>query len=221
MHVTAADAFYSSGNFWAAAAVIVALAAGGGAMWATLRAANPRRSIHVSMHETRLLRSHASLGSTLEIRRNGALLTDPRLVQVYLRNPSRRDIASSAFDQGAPLRVDLGVPILDVLGAESSPTTAQAPPAAASGAELGIGPGRIGRRSQLTYLVLIDGDPTFACRHTLIDVEVTEADLYDPGERAGRIVERAGRIFGMIATIGIVVTFLFMLVVSVAKEIFG
>ncbi|MBV7700455.1 hypothetical protein [Streptomyces sp. TRM70350] len=107
-------------------------------------------------------------------------------MSIYVRNPSRRDITSSAFDQGLPLRVDLGTPILDLLDAESTPTTAQAPPATITGAELHIGPGRIGRQSQLTYSVLVDGEVFFRFRHSLIDVEVTEADAIDTMRRALR-----------------------------------
>ncbi|MFS8198823.1 hypothetical protein ACLVWQ_09045 [Streptomyces sp. CWNU-52B] len=179
--LVASDAFYTSGTFWAAAAVIVAIAVGVGAVWATLRAANPKRSVHISMVETRLLRGRARLGPTLEITRGGTVLRDPRLVSIYLRNPSRRDIASSSFDQGLPLKVGLGTSILDLLGTEALPATAQAPAATISGSELHISPGRIGRQSQITYSVLIDGDASFSCQHSLIDVDVVEAEPYDSG----------------------------------------
>ncbi|MFG2831141.1 hypothetical protein ACGFWI_27310 [Streptomyces sp. NPDC048434] len=188
MLAIASDAFYTSGTFWAAASAVAAICMGGGAMWATLRASNPKRRIDFWMRDTPLLRDHQSLNGTLEVRRNGSVLVDPRLVRVQLRNPSRRDVSSTAFDQGEPLRMNLGVPILDILGVEAQPSTAQAPPATASGAELRVGPGRFGRGSRITYLVLIDGTPSYSCQHSLIDVDVVEDDAlgYDP--RAARVI---------------------------------
>ncbi|RSS79503.1 hypothetical protein [Streptomyces sp. WAC06614] len=182
MLLSASDPFYKSGTFWAAGAVVAALLVGAGTMWAALRAANPKRRIEFWMKDTPLLRDHRTLSGHLEVLRNGSTLADPRLVRVLVRNSSRRDVASAAFDQGTPLRMNLGVPILDVLSTEVKPATAQAPPSAVDGSELRIGPGRIGRGSQVTYLLLVDGRPTFSCQHSLIDVTVTEAeDIYLTG----------------------------------------
>jgi hypothetical protein len=188
MSVIASAPFYASATFWAAAAVFAAIFMGIGAMWATMRASNPKRRIAYWFQDTPLLQGHQSLDGSLEMRRNGTVLGDPRLVRIQLRNTSRRDVASASFDQGEPFRVDLDTPILDVLGVETQPATAQPPPATPDGAELRIGPGRIGRGSQVTYLLLIDGPPSYACRHALIDVKVVEADDLDYDPRAARLV---------------------------------
>lgn len=172
MLVTVAGPFYASGTFWAAAAVFVALGVGIGAIWATLRANHPMRRLHYWMGDTRLLQPHESLNGSLEIRRNGTVLRDPRLVRVHLTNPSSRDIGSGAFDQSAPIRADIGVPILELLDVESQPTTSAAPEATVAGTELRVGPGRIGHGESVTYLLLADGEPTYSCQHSLIDVTV-------------------------------------------------
>jgi hypothetical protein len=188
MPALASAPFYVSATFWAAAAVFAAIFIGIGAMWATLRASNPKRRIDYWFQDTPLLQGHQSLDGSLEIRRNGTVLGDPRLVRVQLRNTSRRDVGSTSFDQDEPFRVDLGTPILDILGVETQPTTAQPPPGTPSGTELRIGPGRIGRGSQVTYLLLIDGPPSYGCRHSLIDVTVVEANDLDYNPRIARFV---------------------------------
>jgi hypothetical protein len=115
------------------------------------------------------------IDGSLEIRRNGTLLADPHLVTVVLTNPGRRDIASSAFDRGEPFRVGLGVPYAEIVGTESRPSAAQAPSARITGAELSIGPGRIGGGTTITYHLLVDTEPSYDCRHSLLDVRVHTA----------------------------------------------
>ncbi|MFG2378387.1 hypothetical protein ACGFY9_43910 [Streptomyces sp. NPDC048504] len=166
----ASSAFYTLDAFWTAAGVAVAVIVGCGAIWAAFRAAHPRRRLNYSVAHAPLV--DRCIGAGLEIRRNGTLLSDPYVVTVVLTNPGRRDIASNAFDRGEPFRVRLGVPGVEILGAESRPSAAQAPPARISGAELRIGPGLIGGGTTVTYRVLVDTTPSYDCRHSLIDVRV-------------------------------------------------
>ncbi|WP_344606919.1 hypothetical protein [Streptomyces glaucus] len=166
----ASGAFYTEDTFWTAAGVAVALVVGCGGVWAAFRAAHPRRRLTYTVSHRPLVHRH--IGGNLEVRRNGTLLTDPHLVEVVLTNPGRRDIASTAFDGGEPLRVDLAVPYLEVLRTESSPSSAQLPPARVHGSVLSVGPGRIGCGTTISYLLLVDTAPTYTCRHSLLDVEV-------------------------------------------------
>ncbi|WP_344429405.1 hypothetical protein [Streptomyces lavendulocolor] len=170
----AADPFYESGTFWAATSAIVAVCVGVGAMWATLRANNPKRQLTYAWSDTALLQSHQGLNGELEIRLNRAPLTDPRVVRVSLANTSRRDIGSSHFDRSEPIRFSFGTPILKLLDTEVQPATSAPPPVTARGAELLIGPGRLGRGDTVTYHVLIDGAPTYRCQQQLLDVTVLE-----------------------------------------------
>lgn len=174
----ASGPFYAAETFWTAAGVAVAVVVGCGAIWAALRAAHPRRRLNYSVSHTPLV--HRRVDGCLEIRRNGTLLADPHLVTVVLTNPGRRDIASSAFDRGEPFRVDLAVPYAEILGTESQPSAAQAPTARITGAELSIGPGRIGCGTTITYHLLVDTAPSYHCRHSLLDVRVHTAPAPPP-----------------------------------------
>ncbi|MEU2722733.1 hypothetical protein [Streptomyces smyrnaeus] len=184
---TASNSFYTSGTFWAALAVFVTALVGAASVWATLRVSNPRRRLTYSIEDTRLLRPH-SLGHDLTVHLDGSVLPDPRILRVELRNLGRRDIASAAFDQGLPLKVAVNVPIMESLGVEAQHTVAQPLPAVVRESEIQIGPGRIGQRSRLTYLFLVDGEPSCTWQHSLIDVKVAEAAELDNEPWAVRVI---------------------------------
>ncbi|MFD9316165.1 hypothetical protein ACFWDQ_00335 [Streptomyces sp. NPDC060053] len=166
----ASGPFYATETFWTAAGVAVAVVVGCGAIWAAFRAAHPRRRLNWTVGHAPLVRR--PIDGSLEISRNGTQLINPHLVTVVLTNPGRRDIPSSAFDRGEPFRVRLAVPYAELLDTESRPSDAQAPPARLRGAELSIGPGRIGSGTTVTYHVLVDTVPTHDCSHSLLDVRV-------------------------------------------------
>ncbi|MEV6183047.1 hypothetical protein [Streptomyces sp. NPDC052015] len=166
----AAGPFYASETFWTAAGVAAAVLVGCAAIWAAFRSQHPRRRLTCAVSHAPLVRQR--IDGSLEIRHNGTPLTDPHLVTVVLTNPGRRDIASSAFDRGEPFRVRLDVPYAELLGAESCPSAAQAPPARVRDGQLSIGPGRIGSGTRITYHLLVDTAPTYDCRHSLLDVRV-------------------------------------------------
>ncbi|MET9085446.1 hypothetical protein ABZX77_26780 [Streptomyces sp. NPDC004237] len=168
--VASAGPFYATETFWTAAGVAVAVLVGCGAIWAAFRTAHPRRRLNCTISHTPLVRP--ALNGSLEVSHNGTALTDPYLVEVVLTNPGRRDIASSAFDRGEPFRVRLAVPYAELVETESDPSAALAPPARVCGAELRIGPGRIGCGTTVTYRVLVDTVPAHDCRHSLLDVRV-------------------------------------------------
>jgi len=185
----ASGPFYLLDTFWTAAGAAGTVVVGLGAIWAAFRVAHPRRRLTYRVSHRPLVRRR--LDGSLEIRRNGTLLSDPHLVTVVLSNPGRRDIASSAFDRGEPFRVSLGVPYVEILSAESTPSAALAPPARMHGGELRIGPGRIGSGTTITYHLLVDTAPSYACLHSLLDVRVQPAlpQRGGPDPGAGR---RAG-----------------------------
>ncbi|MFJ1608127.1 hypothetical protein ACIOHS_32815 [Streptomyces sp. NPDC088253] len=177
MQVVAADPFYRSPTFMAAAAVAATLIIGLGTMWATLRATNPKRSVRYTFEETRLVHPHDQTDGSLEIRWAGTVLGDPRVVRVRIRNNGRRDVGTADFDGGRPIEVGFRAPILDVLSTESSPPTSHAPSADRSDVHadrLLIKPGRIGRDTEATYSVLVDGEPAFEFRHPLMNVRVSK-----------------------------------------------
>lgn len=174
----ASGAFYTAETFWTAAGVAVAVLVGSGAIWAALRAAHPRWRLTYSTSHAPMV--HHPIDGSLEIRRNGTLLINPHWVRLVLTNPGRRDIPGSAFDQGQPFRVDLAVPYLEIVGTESEPSAAQPPPVSVLGSELTISPGRIGRGTTITYLLLVDTVPSYRCRHSLLDVRVEQLPAPPP-----------------------------------------
>jgi hypothetical protein len=105
----------------------------------------------------------------LEIRHEGRLLTDPYLLEVMLTVRGRRDIPSSAFDQGRPLVFDLGAGIVKVLQVRCSPAISLVPPVAHEGSTLRVGPELIGHRQTTTIAVLVDGDrPSLICTQPVL-----------------------------------------------------
>ncbi|MCI3278092.1 hypothetical protein [Streptomyces cylindrosporus] len=189
MDAHASGPFYATDTFWAAAGVVVAVLGGWGAIWAAFRVSHPRRRLTYAVTHARLVRRR--IDGSLEIRRNGTLLADPHLVTVVLTNRGRRDIASSAFDRGEPFRVSLGVPYAEILAGECLPSAALAPPARIHGTELRIGPGRIGSGTTITYQLLVDREPSYSCRHSLLDVRVQSAPA--PPLQWGRTSSRSSQ----------------------------
>ncbi|MGW7203447.1 hypothetical protein [Streptomyces sp. NPDC054837] len=170
IHPVASDPFYAAETFWAAAGVAATVVLGWCGIWAVFRTAYPRRRLTCTVSHDPLVRG--PVDGSLEISHNGTPLTDPHVVTVVLTNSGRRDIASSAFDRSEPFRVRLGVPYAELLSTESQPGDAQAPPARVRGAELRIGPGRLGSGTTIVYRLLVDTVPTHDFRHSLLDVRV-------------------------------------------------
>ncbi|MFI7341452.1 hypothetical protein ACIBUY_26340 [Streptomyces sp. NPDC050085] len=174
MQVTAADSFYSSSLFWAAAAVIGSLLIGIGSMWATLRAANPKRSLQYAFEETQLLVEHPHVGGSLEVLRNGVGLTSPRVVRLRIRNNGRRDIVASDFSQQHPIKASFGTAVLEILAPLPQPDDTEPPAVTAHGTQLRIAPRRFGSATDTSYAVLVDGDTTCELHHDLENVQVRE-----------------------------------------------
>jgi hypothetical protein len=86
-----------------------------------------------------------------------SLLRPPYLLEVTLTARGRRDIPSSAFDQGRTLVFGLGARIVKVLQVRCSPASSLAPPVAIEGSALKVGPELVGRRQITTISVLVDG----------------------------------------------------------------
>jgi hypothetical protein len=181
-----AQHFYTSGTFWSAAGVGAAIGVGVAAVWATLRANNPKRRITYLMTDTGLVQTHQGLVGVIEIRRNGVVLINPRVVRIKLTNTSRRDVGSGDFDQQIPIKMDVGTPILELLGSPTGlPRTSATPVAVLSGSELHIGPGRIGKGESIEYLVLVDGRTRYKCEHTLLNINVVNEETET--DESGRI----------------------------------
>jgi len=168
-----ADAWYSSATLWAAAAVVVAAVAGAAAVWATLRAAGARRTtLFVSMAGAELLNTSTAMGS-LEVLVNGNPLANPRIVTLIVANDGKRDITAESYSESNPVRLDVGCPIVEVIGAETRPDGRAVPTYSTAGSELHLGPGLISARQALRFQLLVDGpEPTLSCHAALLAVDI-------------------------------------------------
>ncbi|GHC73071.1 hypothetical protein [Streptomyces cinnamoneus] len=162
-------------NFWTALTVLASLLTGFLGGWATLRAANPRRQLAYWMPAaTRLLHTSDSVGD-LVVMRGGQTLRHPHVLDVRLMNRGRRDVASSHFDSGTPIRLNVGAPIVEVLDVASQPGWLHTPTTAVDDTALTIAPGLIAKGQTIHFSVLVDGPaPRLTCQASLIDVTVQE-----------------------------------------------
>jgi hypothetical protein len=109
--VILAAEWYTSGRFWGAAGVVVTLLGIVVAAVVAYRTAFPRRRLLWGVAtEAPLLSAPDGVRGELELRHDGRLLTDPQVLEVVLTVQGRRDIPSSAFDGGAPIRLDVAPP---------------------------------------------------------------------------------------------------------------
>lgn len=170
-----AENWYASGTFWTIVSVIVAVVGVAVTVWVTLRAAYPKRRLSYAMPViTPLLNAGQDVRHGLEVHRGGQILTDPHVLEVELVSQSRRDISNDNFNAGAPLRLDVGAPIIEILKTTSLPSDRGTPAVDIDGTTLRIGPGLIGKRQTISLSLLVDGPrPTLTCpQPPLIDVEV-------------------------------------------------
>jgi hypothetical protein len=168
--IEAAGEWYTDGTLWAAVGGVgtaVGVVIGLITLWRTVLDPNKRRLFYSMPTVAPLLRQ---VGADLEVRHEGQLLALPYAVKVQLVSRGRKDIPSSSFDNGEPIILDVGAPIVTGLSVDSDTDTM--PPHVVKGTELHIGPGLIRKRQTLTFTLLTDGRPTLTCRNSLIDVQV-------------------------------------------------
>ncbi|WP_159053441.1 hypothetical protein [Streptomyces regalis] len=90
-------------------------------------------------------------------------------------NSGRRDVASSHFDGDLPILLDVGAPIVEILGITSQPTSLHVPAVVIDDTAVKIAPGLIARGQTISFSLLVDGPaPTLSCRASLVDVTVQE-----------------------------------------------
>jgi hypothetical protein len=202
--MTLAGAWWQSGTFWAAAAVVVAVFAALSAVWATMRAANPKRRLLYRIYSrTPLLNPTASVpGDTLTVTHGTNALANPWVVEVQLINAGRRDISASMFHNGEPITLNLGVPIIALLNSGTSSRTQRPPEAQVNGNILTVPPCLLGKRHTATFSLLVDGaDPELECLAPLTDVDVAEGRL--PGSTALTMAEVASAAASALPVLGL------------------
>ncbi|WP_405814732.1 hypothetical protein OG241_09005 [Streptomyces sp. NBC_01390] len=104
------------------------------------------------------------------------IVEEAAVVSLRLENTGRRDISSAQFDQGDPLHIVLGLPVVELVSMAAEPPGALGlRPGSWDNDGMTIRPGRLGAGEAITYTLLVDGDPSFyRLTHALIDVRVKE-----------------------------------------------
>lgn len=173
--MTLATPWYESQSLGTALTLVAGLITGFFGGWATLRAANPKRQLVYWMPTAMpILNTSDSVGDLL-VMRGGQALRNPHVLDVRLTNSGRRDIASSHFDGELPIVLDVGVPLVEILGITSQPTSLHTPTVIADDTALKVTPGLIARGQTIHFSLLVDGPaPSLSCQASLIDVTVQE-----------------------------------------------
>ena len=197
----------TSAVFWGpAAGVIAAVLTAAATVWVTLRAANPKRQLLYDMPVvTPLLNSRPDpLPQQLKVSYGTTELKFPHSVNVELTSRARRDITREAFDGGEPLRLDVGVPIVECLDVKTTPADQPEPSWTIDGSKLLIGPSHIGKRQTIVFSLLVDGpSPRLSPpKKTLIDVDIRPFDR--ASGRLSRFVVRLGLVVIVLLLIGFI-----------------
>ncbi len=167
--------WYTSGTFWAAAAVVVGIIVGGLTLLVTyLVGTTGRKLIYGMPTATPLPAVPPGVSSDIEVRHGERVLVNPQVLEVRLKSGGRKDIRSSDFDGGKPLRLDIGIPIVSLLGWTMDPEGASTGPDVwVRGSGLEIDPSLIPRHQVFTFHLLADGEkPCLTCECPLSDVKV-------------------------------------------------
>lgn len=165
--------WYSSGTFWAIAAFAVAVVAIPVGAWAAFRSANPRRRLYIGLaNTTPLMHGAGKQVEGLEVRHQGNILTDPQLTTVKIISRGWRDIPKAAFD--GPIELDFSTEVIALLGSRSKakPAVVPAPAVRVTSSGLLVEPSLLTRDHQLSYVLLINGEPTLSTRCSLENVDV-------------------------------------------------
>jgi hypothetical protein len=86
-----------------------------------------KRTLIYGMEAPTALVNQLSAGDEIQVMRGPEKLVNPHLIQLELTLRGRRDITSEDWHENAPLVLDVGVPILAVVGDVSLPPSGQFP----------------------------------------------------------------------------------------------
>jgi hypothetical protein len=175
--VLASSPFYTSGTFWAGAAVAVAVVAlvVPIVLWFL---GSPRRLLVYSVvSDTALLTSGAreQVGLDLQVTLRGQVLDDPHVVQLQVESRSRRDIRGTDFENGMPLKLDLGTPILNLVTVDTGGSEMPDIKVQTESTMVSIGPGLIKKGQIISVGLLTDSPVLLTCPNPQIaDVVVRQ-----------------------------------------------
>jgi hypothetical protein len=168
-----------SSPLWIPLGVLVALLVGAALIWLTWRLVFARQRIFYSVLETPLIARRTAFSKQLRITYGTddteQEFTDPRVVRIRLISRSAKDIGTAAFNDHAPLVVDLGVPAVAILS-DQDPGQPYSPAIGTQPSKIEIPPQKIRKGQIIIINVLVDGRPSVMVpkNHPLLDVDVAE-----------------------------------------------
>jgi hypothetical protein len=174
---------WDSAAFWPAFGIIVAVLGIAATVWVTLRAANPKRRLYyLLLSDTPLITGRQDLSEELKVTYGSQELKSPHVVSVQLVSRGRRDIARDAFDNGQPLCLDLGTPIVECVKITTSPSDRPDPVWTTEDSKLLIGPSHFGGHQTTVLSLLVDGEsPSIVPpQQSLVDVRIQRGDGRPP-----------------------------------------
>lgn len=138
-----------------------------------------RRRITYGMPIAARLIDRSVVPSDLHVLYREEELADPHVLEIALSYRGRKDISSASFDQGQPLCIDVGVPIIDLLETIFDPEEETDLKVEAVETALKVGPGLLRKGHAMTFVVLTDG-PGARLTHEipLADVKVRQVAGY-------------------------------------------
>jgi hypothetical protein len=182
-----------------ALAVIALIASIAGAYYAKRALAQPKLRLMIVIPEPTSLIATAghSLGISVTLS-NGTPLADPYLIDITVENTGSHAIESAMFDQGRPIRIELGTRIIAVTSAPPIQTSlARIDPA--NEQVLLIGPELIQKDQRYSFQVLTDGKPDAQDPESFIvgaEVVVTAEDYSPSAQLRNQIVR-------IVSTVGV------------------
>lgn len=156
---------------------------------------------------------------------DGRDIEQPHVCNIQLRSVGRHSISSVQFDQGKPLQIGFGVPIVEILNVEHAPTGGPLSELSITGNTLNLLPSVLAPRSVVNVSVLTNGKPELALEHNLIDTPVgltighSDRDVAKEGKTRRSAVFSAAA--GVVAALGAVVSLVISTLLSTSDPLTG
>lgn len=120
-----------------------------------------RRRVSVSaLWAAPLLTDHSKTVNDLQVTYNGVPLPNPHVATFIVSNYGRVAVDSSHFDQGRPIRLNLGVPVVEVLKVSLRPSTGATFVYSQEPQAVTLGPDVLRPSQSLSVQVLLKGKPS-------------------------------------------------------------
>lgn len=136
--------------------VLAAVLVGGGAIWATLYAVNPKKRL--------IWRSDVNEAiipdgvSTLSVLHAATPVGEPRLVDLQVKNNGRRDIEPAWFSHDTDALIfDLGTPIVDLVDVSTVPSSTITPGVSYTGSKVHLHKSLVAKDQRIKIVALVDG----------------------------------------------------------------